>query len=94
MKPYDSRYISPLRGGPRVPRVSTLVLALALAACGADAPQLAPGGPIILIAIDTLRADHLGLYGYEPPRLDALAGEGVVFEHAFAFRLRSRVRHV
>lgn len=39
MKPYDSRYISPLRVGPRVPRVSTLVLALALAlaACGADA---------------------------------------------------------
>lgn len=87
MKPYDSRYISPLRVGPRVPRVSTLVLALALAACGADAPQLAPGGPIILIAIDTLRADHLGLYGYErdtSPRLDALAAEGVVFEHAFA----------
>jgi len=40
---------------------------------------------VILISIDTLRADHLGLYGYErptSPRLDALAAEGVVFEDA------------
>ncbi len=62
-------------------------LALAATACGADAPDVAPRGPIIVIAIDTLRADHLGLYGYErdtSPRLDALADEGVVFEHAFA----------
>ena len=49
--------------------------------------DMAPRGPIIVIAIDTLRADHLGLYGYErdtSPRLDALAAEGTVFEHAFA----------
>lgn len=42
---------------------------------------------VILISIDTLRADHLGLYGYErftSPNLDALAGEGAVFEDASA----------
>jgi arylsulfatase A-like enzyme/Tfp pilus assembly protein PilF len=44
-------------------------------------------GPVILISIDTLRADHLPVYGYtkvKTPAIDALAGEGVVFEHAYA----------
>ncbi len=38
---------------------------------------------VILITADTLRADHLGCYGYRrdtSPNLDALAGEGVRFE--------------
>lgn len=38
---------------------------------------------ILLITIDTLRADHLGCYGYHratSPRIDALAGEGVLGE--------------
>jgi hypothetical protein len=42
---------------------------------------------IILVSIDTLRADHLGVYGYArptSPRLDAFAGESLVFDHAFA----------
>ncbi len=42
---------------------------------------------VFLISIDTLRADHLGVYGYDPtraqtPNIDRLAGEGVLFEHA------------
>ncbi|MFQ5789097.1 MAG: sulfatase-like hydrolase/transferase [Acidobacteriota bacterium] len=40
---------------------------------------------IILISIDTLRADHLGCYGYEKiqtPHIDRLAREGVLFENA------------
>jgi tetratricopeptide (TPR) repeat protein len=44
-------------------------------------------GPVILISIDTLRADHLPAYGYtkvRTPNIDALAGEGVVFEHAWS----------
>lgn len=42
---------------------------------------------VLLIAIDTLRADHLSCYGYPrdtSPHLDALAGEGVLLEQAFA----------
>jgi arylsulfatase A-like enzyme len=42
---------------------------------------------IILIAIDTLRADHLGCYGYTKntsPNIDHFAGDGVVFENCFA----------
>jgi arylsulfatase len=41
----------------------------------------------VLILIDTLRADHLGVYGYErntSPRIDALAEQGVVFDRAYS----------
>jgi choline-sulfatase len=44
-------------------------------------------GPIILISIDTLRADHLPAYGYKPlstPVIDGLAADGVLFENAWA----------
>ncbi|MEP7310410.1 MAG: sulfatase-like hydrolase/transferase [Acidobacteriota bacterium] len=44
-------------------------------------------GPIILISIDTLRADHLPAYGYtrvRTPAIDALAADGIVFERAYA----------
>jgi arylsulfatase A-like enzyme len=42
---------------------------------------------VILVTIDTLRADHLSSYGYARPTspfLDRLAKEGVLFEEAFA----------
>jgi arylsulfatase A-like enzyme len=41
----------------------------------------------VLITIDTLRADHLGAYGYErptSPNLDRLAADGTVFANAWA----------
>ena len=47
----------------------------------AQAPNL------VLITLDTLRADHLGFYGYErntSPVLDALAAESAVFENCFS----------
>ncbi|MFO7980777.1 MAG: sulfatase [Candidatus Aminicenantes bacterium] len=42
---------------------------------------------VILISIDTLRADHLGCYGYEKntsPNIDFLASEGALFLHPFS----------
>ncbi len=42
---------------------------------------------IALLTIDTLRADHLGCYGYErgtSPHIDRLAENGVLFENAIA----------
>ncbi len=52
-------------------------------------PDLAPprtAGPnVLLVTIDTLRADALGCYGNElarTPSMDALAAEGVLFEDA------------
>ena len=65
-------------------------LGTALAAVGgwryarASAPV---SGPIIVISIDTLRADHLPAYGYKKvktPAIDALAADGVVFERAYS----------
>lgn len=42
---------------------------------------------VLLVSIDSLRADHLGSYGYErdtSPTIDALAREGVLFEQAIS----------
>lgn len=52
-------------------------------------PEAEPGAPpsVLLISIDTLRRDHLGLYGYQrptSPALDRFAREAVVFEHCFS----------
>lgn len=63
------------------------ILALCVgAACSADAP--APRRPnVLLVTVDSLRADHLGCYGYEretSPRLDALAEQAVLFERAYS----------
>lgn len=46
-----------------------------------------PSGPVILISIDTLRADHLAAYGYtkgRTPNIDALVRDAVVFERGYA----------
>jgi arylsulfatase A-like enzyme len=46
-----------------------------------------PGDNVILISIDTLRADHLGAYGYGPPtspNLDRFRDEAVLFTQAIA----------
>jgi choline-sulfatase len=74
-------------------------LASALAAIGgwryarASAPV---SGPIILISIDTLRADRLPVYGYQgvrTPAIDALARDGVVFERAYSHVPQSLPAH-
>jgi arylsulfatase A-like enzyme len=65
--------------------ILVLVLAVAtlsLAGCGANSRP-----NVVLIVVDSLRADALGCYGAEPspsPTIDKLAAEGVRFEHAVA----------
>ena len=57
------------------------VLFPALAAVAADPPN------IILITLDTVRADRMGFLGSKlglTPQLDALASQSVVFEHAYS----------
>ena len=42
---------------------------------------------VVLVTIDTVRADHLSCYGYksiQTPTLDALAHDGIVFDRAIA----------
>ncbi|MDX1999309.1 MAG: sulfatase [Thermoanaerobaculia bacterium] len=63
------------------PGIFTALTALVLGGCSPTHPS------VVLISVDTLRADHLGAYGYGPPtspRFDALAREGVLFETAVA----------
>ena len=58
-----------------------------VARLAALAPPLRVDGPIILISLDTLRADHLPAYGYQhvsTPALDALAADAVLFERAYS----------
>ncbi len=54
--------------------------------CRVHRARVAPSGPnVVLISLDTLRADHLGCYGYDgdvSPAIDRLAESAVVFENA------------
>jgi arylsulfatase A-like enzyme len=90
------------RAGAAIPAA---LLAAALAGCPGptgEAPKEAgvarpvvAGNPlsVLLITIDTLRADHLGAYGYRrptSPRMDGLARRGVVFEQAYTYWPKTR----
>src|SRR4051812_11466208 len=80
--------------GPVPVRLSGwLALALTVVAasgCGRQRPGRPTrfsGAPVILISIDTLRADHLPAYGYRAgrtPALDRLAQAGVVFDDVYS----------
>ena len=63
-------------------------LLLGLTSCsGAEPAAPLAGANVVLIVVDTLRADHLGCYGYDretSPFLDSMAEEGVLFEHAMS----------
>jgi arylsulfatase A-like enzyme/cytochrome c-type biogenesis protein CcmH/NrfG len=52
---------------------------------------------VFLITIDTLRADHVGCYGYkqvETPALDALAADGVRFTQAYTHSPITNTSHI
>ena len=65
--------------------VTGLVLAAMFCVLPVTQPAAKPN--LLVITIDTLRADHLGCYGYKKhtsPAIDALAKESVLFEHAYS----------
>ncbi|MGH9456311.1 MAG: sulfatase-like hydrolase/transferase [Thermoanaerobaculia bacterium] len=65
----------------------TGLAASCLACAGPDVPPIRKRTPIILISIDTLRADRLPAYGYggvATPALDAFRRDAVLFERAFS----------
>jgi arylsulfatase A-like enzyme/tetratricopeptide (TPR) repeat protein len=48
---------------------------------------LPPGTPVVLISVDTLRADHLPAWGYRgvaTPALDRLRADGILVRHAWS----------
>ena len=70
-------------------RLPLIILTATLAGCTREPPAPARSAPrnVLLVTIDTLRADHVGAYGYaaaRTPALDRLAREGVRFDRAYA----------
>lgn len=86
--PRAARWISreiPRPCGPGVALVCVLALLAVNAAYVVLARRNREGPNVLFITVDTLRADHLGCYGYRrntSPRLDRLAREGVLFTQA------------
>ena len=82
----------------RVWQLMLLISSFALTACGESPDDSPPPTPnkkpsVILVSIDSLRADHCTPYGYQPhfapseqttPFLQRLANEGLLFENASA----------
>ncbi len=86
------------------PALQAGVLALLLCDCGHSEPASSSAlqgqeraWNVVLISIDTLRADHLSSYGYEretSPNLDRLASAGVLFEGAYAHAPKTAPSHM
>jgi arylsulfatase A-like enzyme len=65
-------------------RITLLCLVLAAAGCGDGGPGR---GDVLLVIVDTARADHFSAYGYPrrtTPNLDRLAAEGQRYDDAWA----------
>ena len=76
-----------------LPFFATAILALTfVSSCRRETAIATTGSrsenaPVIVISIDTLRADHLPVYGataVETPNIDALARDAIVFENAYS----------
>jgi arylsulfatase A-like enzyme len=75
-----------------------LVAFLAMSACrDRGSVYSCPDCNVVLISVDTLRADHVGAYGYPrptTPNIDALAARSVVFENAISQSSWTRPAHL
>src|SRR5258708_2641542 len=70
---------------PSFRRIFFFLIALSAASAAAQTPEKSAPN-VVLITIDTLRADHLGCYGYtqiKTPNIDSLAAAGARFARAF-----------
>lgn len=90
-------------GFVRFSRIMSAMLAALYLSCGCwDRGSGDEGGVfrrpnVLLIVVDTLRADHLSTYGYfrrTSPNLDLLAEDALVFEHAFTVMNHTLPAHV
>lgn len=73
-----------MRGAERIRSGAAVALLGVALACGGP-PPTPTARNLVIVSLDTLRADRLGVYGYErntSPNLDAFASEAFVFERA------------
>jgi arylsulfatase len=96
-----ARTQSPARTNATPPAVGRrAALALALTLCAGCSPKPADADrlpSIILISLDTLRADHVGFMGYErdtTPFLDELAAESMIFDQAYTTMSWTLIAHM
>jgi len=88
------------RGNARASTGMSLVsiLLAALVGCSEDRSPADPAPfNVVLISIDTLAADHLGLYGYPrdtSPNLDRYAEAAIVFENAYSTAPKTPESHM
>ena len=83
------------------PLVPTAVLIVVLPAVVVGLHRCAGAGPparhnVVLITLDTTRADHLGCYGYDKPvspRIDGFAATGALFTNAYCTASVTPVSH-
>ena len=82
-------YVTFRRYAEKVPRLIALAcLALSVTwmpGCKSHIPECCPN--IVLITIDTIRTDHMGMYGYDratTPNVDRWFEGGAVYERAYA----------
>jgi arylsulfatase A-like enzyme/Tfp pilus assembly protein PilF len=62
-------------------------LLLTASSCSRPGISTYPSASVVLVSIDTLRADRLSLYGYRKgrtPNLDRLGGEGIVVDDVYS----------
>ena len=79
---------------PRIATGALIILFAALASASLAGPR--PAYNVILITLDTTRADHLGVYGYRKPTsavLDGFASEAAVFEMGISQAALTPVSH-
>ncbi len=94
-------HFAPMRRSFRLPALTIVLAGFVLTACPAPSERsegeairglsaAARGWNVVLISVDTLRADHLNAYGYATrktsPWIDSLIGQGVRFDRAQAPR--------
>jgi arylsulfatase A-like enzyme len=81
----------------RFASVALVVAATLLFACERRPRLECPDCNVVLISMDTVRADHVSAYGYArptTPRIDALAAGGVLFENAISQSSWTRPAHM
>jgi len=86
-----------------IPVVTTVLVFAASAVLGNRVPVYAPDTAVgqdrtsvLLITVDTLRADHVGVYGHKEartPHLDGLAAEGILFRQVVANNVMTGASH-